>query len=317
MFPKETMKKAVYHSFGGAEQLVIEDAPEPKMAQDSVLVRVHGAGVNPADIAIQHGVMKDQMDTFFPVTPGWDFSGTVEAAGPGAPEFAPGDEVLGYTRQAVLHQGTYAEKIATAVGTLVHKPPRMTWAEAAALPLGGLTAYQAVVHTLRVGRGETMLIHGASGGVGSLAGQIALAQGARVIGTASVENHAYLASLGVEPVAYGRGAAERIRELAPAGVDAVFDAAGHGSLQMTGTVGARQVRVASVADTAPDATTVYARLDLGDLKALTALVESGSLLPRVGAVFSLDQAATAQRLVADGSAQGRVVLLPSPPRPSK
>ncbi|TDK24491.1 NADP-dependent oxidoreductase [Arthrobacter crusticola] len=305
------MKRVVYRAFGGPEQLVIEEAPLPRMAQDSVLVRVRGAAVNPADIAIQHGVMKDQMDTFFPVTPGWDVAGTVEAIGAGVSEFVPGDEVLGYTRQAVLHQGTYAEMVATPVGTLVHKPRSMTWAEAAALPLGGLTAYQAIVHTLRVRKGESVLIHGASGGVGSLASQIAIAQGARVIGTASASNHAYLASLGADPVAYGEHAAGRIRELAPAGVDAIFDAAGHGSLQMTGAVAAPQVRVATIADSAPHATTVYARLDAGDLEALAALVAGGKLKPRVGATFPLSQAAAAQRLVAAGSARGRVVLLPS------
>ncbi|WP_159802180.1 NADP-dependent oxidoreductase [Arthrobacter zhaoguopingii] len=305
------MKKVVYHAFGGPEQLVVEEAPLPRMAQDSVLVRVRGAAVNPADIAIQHGVMKDHMDTFFPVTPGWDVAGTVEATGAGVSEFVPGDEVLGYTRQAVLHQGTYAEMVATPVGTLVHKPRSMTWAEAAALPLGGLTAYQAVVHTLRVRKGESVLIHGASGGVGSLASQIAIARGARVIGTASASNHAYLTFLGVDPVAYGEHAAGRIRELAPGGVDAIFDAAGHGSLQMTSAVAAPQVRVATIADSAPHATTVYARLDVGDLEALTALVVGGRLKPRVGATFPLGQAAAAQSLVAAGSARGRVVLLPS------
>jgi NADPH:quinone reductase-like Zn-dependent oxidoreductase len=305
------MKHVVYRSFGGPEVLTMEEASPPKMAQDSVLVRVMGAGVNPADIVLQAGAMKDHMETFFPVTPGWDFSGIVEEAGPGAPEFTPGDEVMGYMRQTILHQGTYAEVIATPVGTLIHKPAQLDWAQAAALPLGGLTAYQSIVHTLQIAQPDTILVHGASGAVGSLASQIALARGARAIGTASAKNAAYLTSLGVEAVAYGDGAARAIRELAPLGVDAIFDAAGHGSLGMTAAVGTRNVRVATIADSSPNATTVYARLVLEDLRALSELAASGRLKPRVGAVFPLTQAAQAQRQVAEGAGQGRVILIPS------
>ena len=229
-----------------AHVLKVAELPEPKMMQDSVLVQVKAAGLNPADGALRDGAMKYAMEAFFPVIPGWDVE-VVEDPGPGAPEFAPGDEVIGYVRENLLRaHGGYAEKIAAYVRTLVRKPRNLTWAQAAALPLAGLTAYQGVVHALAVSAGETVLVHAAAGGVGSLAAQIAVARGARVIGTASEANHGYLRSLGVEPVLYGDGLADRVRALATGGVDAVLDIAGRGALATTAHIGRPRVRVASV-----------------------------------------------------------------------
>jgi NADPH:quinone reductase-like Zn-dependent oxidoreductase len=243
------MKAAVYHSFGGPEVLEVVEAPEPKMNVDQVLIRVKAAALNPADLGFQAGAVDALVDSFFPVIPGWDVAGIVAEAGIGTTGFKPGDEVIGLIRGAIQRHGSYAERIAAEPRQLARKPANLDWGQAAGLPLAGLTAYQAVVHALDVREGETVLVHGAAGGVGHLAVQIAAARGASVIGTASELNHDYLRSVGVEPVAYGDGLADRVRALAPGGVEAVLDTAGRGALAITRRIGTADVRAATVANT--------------------------------------------------------------------
>jgi NADPH:quinone reductase-like Zn-dependent oxidoreductase len=304
------MKAIVYRSYGGPEVLEVAEVPEPKMMADNVLVRIKAASLNPADLGSQAGVMDAVVDSLFPVIPGWDLAGVVEEAGFAAPGFKTGDEVIGYVRGQAMHYGTYAEKISAEVRHLVRKPKNLSWAEAAGLPLAGLTAYQAIVRVLQVRAGETVLVHAAGGGVGHLAGQIAVAQGARVIGTASEANHSYLESIGVIPVRYGDGLVERMREIAPDGVDAVLDAAGRGVLTTTESLGKPHVRVASVAGSTeyPRTIPVFARLDQADLLALVELAEAGKLRVRVARTYPLDLAAEAQRHLAEGHSHGKVVL---------
>ncbi|MCU1493990.1 MAG: alcohol dehydrogenase [Acidimicrobiaceae bacterium] len=304
------MRAVVYHRYGGPEVLEVVDLDEPKMAQDSVLVRIKAAGLNPADIKLRQGVMEQAMDAWFPVTPGWDLAGVVEAVGPAVGEFAVGDEVIGYVRQPILRYGAYAEKIATPACTLIRKPGRATWTEAAGLPLSALTAYQAVVHALHVREDETLLVHGGAGGVGSLAVQIAQAQGARVIATDAEINHDYLRSLGAEATAFGDGLVERVRSLAPDGVHAVFDTSGRGSLVTTASLARPDVRAASIVDPTSYTGTiaVYAQLNLDDLAAVTRLVEDAKVAVRVAATFPLAAAADAQRFLESGEALGKVIL---------
>lgn len=305
------MRAIVHDRFGGPEVLRLAELPEPRTHVDSVLVRVRAAGVNPADIVLREGLLADAVDTYFPVVPGWDLAGVVERAGPGAPEFAPGDEVVGYVRGDTMRQhGAYAELVAADVRTLARKPRNATWAQAAALPLAGLTAYQAVVRALRVDAGEVLLVHGAAGGVGSLATQIALSLGARVIGTASAHNYDYLRSLGAEPVHHGTDLADQVRSRVPNGVDAVLHTAGPTALSTTASVGAAGVRVATIAGgDHPGAIPVFARMNTADLDAVVAMVDAGHLDVRVAATFPLAEAAQAQRLQASGQAAGKIVLM--------
>src|SRR3984957_19249233 len=228
-----TMKAAVYRSFGGPEVLEVVEVPEPKMFPDQVRIRIKAAALNPADLGFQAGAVDALVDSFFPVIPGWDVAGIVEEAGIGTTGFKPGDEVIGFVRGAIQRYGSYAEQIAAEPRQLARKPANLDWGQAAGLPLAGLTAHQAVVDALDVRAGETVLVHGASGGVGHLAVQLAAARGASVVGTASESNHDYLRSLGVQPVAYGDGLADRVRALAPGGVDAVLDTSGQGALAIT------------------------------------------------------------------------------------
>src|SRR6202795_350664 len=167
------MKAIIYRQYGGPEVLEYAEVPAPKLSQNGVLIRVKAAALNPADHKLQAGLGDSIMDAWFPVIPGWDVAGVVERVGAGVTEFAPGDEVIGYIRQEILHHGAYAELVSAPVEALARKPRTATWPEAAGLPLAGLTAYRAIVQTLEVQPGETVLIHGAAGGVGVLAAQLA------------------------------------------------------------------------------------------------------------------------------------------------
>lgn len=304
------MKAIITNSYGGPEVLEYTDQPDPKVAPDSVLVRVKAAGVNPVDWKIVAGYLDALMHMHFPLIPGWDVSGVVEAVGVDATEYAVGDEVMGYVRKDEVQHGTFAELVSAPVRTLARKPASLNWQQAAGLPLAGLTAYQALK---RVGtrQGETVLVHAAAGGVGSLAVQIAVAQGARVIGTASERNHEFLRSLGAEPVTYGDGLAGRVRELAPEGVDVAVDFVGGGAVDVSQEVLKDRTRVVSVADgevKAKGGHMVWVRPDSADLTALGDLAEAGKLTVPVDATFPLSEAAEAFRRSMAGRTRGKIVL---------
>jgi NADPH:quinone reductase-like Zn-dependent oxidoreductase len=304
------MNAIVYRQYGGPEVLEFVEVPEPKVAQSGVLVQVKAAALNPADIGMQSGAADGIIDAWFPVIPGWDVAGVVQAVGPGVTEFRPGDEVIGFVYEGILRHGTHAERVAAAVHYFARKPQNATWAEAAALPLAGLTAYQSVVRHIKLSKGETLLIHGAGGSVGSLASQVAVSLGARVIGSASLADQPYLQSLGVEPVLYGDGLVDRVLALTPAGVDAVFDCAGRGVLASTAALHHEGVRVFSIADGGPGVTTIYARPDQADLDSLVDLVEAGRLEVRVAATYPLAEAAAAQKALQQGRLSGKIILEP-------
>jgi NADPH:quinone reductase-like Zn-dependent oxidoreductase len=303
------VKAIVYRRYGGPEVLELAEVPEPKLGQNGVLIGVKAAAINPADSALQAGLGDSIMDAWFPVIPGWDVAGVVERVGAGVSEFAAGDEVIGFVREEILRHGTYAEKISVPASTLVRRPRNATWAQAAGLPLAGLTAYQAIVHTLKLRSSETLLIHGASGGVGSLAAQIAVQQGARVIGSGSAPSHRYLRSIAVEPVHYGDHLVQEARAIAPDGVDAFFDCVGRGVLALTPQLGRIGSRACSIVDSAPGVTTVFARMDQADLLQLVGLVEAGKLTVPVAATYPLEDAAMAQLALRNGGkGPGKIVL---------
>ncbi len=303
------MRATIYRRYGGPEVLELVNVPNPKLAQNSVLIRVKAAALNPADLALQAGLGDSIMDAWFPVIPGWDVAGIVERVGAGVTEFTAGDEVIGFVREEILHHGTYAEKISAPASTLVRKPRNATWAQASGLPLAGLTAYQAIVHKLKLTKGETVLIHGASGGVGSLAAQIAVKNGARAIGSGSTANHSYLRLIAVEPVLYGDHLVRDVRAIIPEGVDAILDCAGRGVLALNPQLGRAGYRSCSIADSAAGVATVFARMNQADLLRLVELVEAGSLTVEVAATYPLEDAARAQLALRDGGKKpGKIVL---------
>lgn len=167
------MKAISYSRYGGPEVLAYGEVRDPKIGPDSVLVKVRAAAVNPVDWKCREGHMDRMLESAFPVVPGWDVSGVVVQPGVSVTEFAVGDEVIGYVREDFLSRGTFAEYVAAPLRTLARKPRNLTWEEAAGLPLVGLTAYQVLVKVLQLKRDETVLVHAAAGGVGSIAVQLA------------------------------------------------------------------------------------------------------------------------------------------------
>lgn len=305
------MKAIVAHHYGGPEVLSLEEVAEPKVGPDSVLVGVRAAGVNPVDLKIRAGLLDGGFSVHFPLVLGWDVAGVVEAVGPAITEFAPGDEVFGYVRTDHLQHGTYAQRVAAPVRCIGLKPRSVGFLEAAAVPLAGLTALQ-LIQRLAVGSGDTVLVHGASGGVGSFAVQLANLRGARVIGTASVANHDYLRSLGAEPICYGFGLVEAVRTYAPDGVDVVIDLVGGEALELTPVLLQRPGRVASIIDAKRvkelGGGYVFVRPDSGQLRELASLIDQGRLLVAIEQVFPYQDAADAHALVAEGHVRGKVVL---------
>ncbi|MFG2397266.1 NADP-dependent oxidoreductase [Streptomyces lydicus] len=304
------MKAISAKRYGDPDVLEYGDQPDPRVAPDSVLIRVKAAGVNPVDWKVLAGYLDPMVDAHFPLIPGWDVAGVVEALGADVPEYEVGDEVMGYVRKDEIQHGTYAELVAAPVRTLARKPAALDWQQAAGLPLAGLTAYQA---SRRVGTaaGETALVHAAAGGVGSLAVQILVAQGVRVIGTASERNHDFLRSLGAEPVTYGEGLADRVRALAPEGVDVALDFVGGGVVDLSQKLLKDRGRVASIADgevTQKGGHLVWVRPDSAGLTALGALADAGKLTVHVDAVFPLSEAAEALRRSQEGRTRGKIVL---------
>ncbi len=303
------MKALTYARYGGPEVLELTDLPEPKVPPGWVLLKVRSAAINPVDWKIMAGGLDPLMEVQFPVVPGWDVSGVVEAVGIDVPEWAPGDEVISYARTDWVHGGTMAEYVALPARLLAPKPASVDWDRAAALPLAGLTAYQ-VLGRLEVAAGDTVLVHNASGGVGGYAVQLAAARGARVIGTASEANHEYLRGLGAEPVAYGDGLSERVRELAPDGVDVVVDLVG-GVVEQTLAVLKDGGRHASVADDAVEAhggTWMWVRPSAEDLTELGRLVDRGALRIELARSVPLAEGVEAYRLSQEGHVRGKIAV---------
>ncbi|WP_091572577.1 NADP-dependent oxidoreductase [Micromonospora sediminicola] len=306
------MKAIAIDAYGSADLLTPRELPTPPVGPDTVLVRVRAAGVNPVDWKVREGHLAGAFPSHFPLVPGWDAAGVVEAVGPAVAGFAVGDEVIGYVRRDDVQHGTYAELVPAPERCLADKPVRASWPEAAGLPLAGLTAYQAL-QLARTGAGDTVLVHGASGGVGHLAVQVARALGAdRVIGTASEANHDFVRSLGAEPVAYGDGLRDRVRAVAPDGVDVVLDLFGGDALDVSAELIARPARMISTADpehvTRLGGTYLFVKPSAADLAVLAGLVDAGRLTVHVARTLPLAEAAEAHRLVEAGHVRGKVVL---------
>ncbi|MFE0514637.1 NADP-dependent oxidoreductase [Streptomyces sp. NPDC058964] len=305
------MKGISYSRYGGPEVLEYGEVRDPKVGPDSVLVKVRAAAVNPVDWKCREGYLDGVLDTVFPVVPGWDVAGVVVQPGVAVTEFAVGDEVVGYVREDFLSRGTFAEYVAAPVRTLARKPRNLSFEEAAGLPLAGLTAYQALLGVLEVKRGETVLVHAAAGGVGSIAVQIAAHLGARVIGTASERNHDFVRGLGGEPIVYGDGLAERVRGLAPEGVDAAFDTIGGDTLRISANLLAPEGRLVSIADhevLSYGGRYHFVRPDPEDLRRLCELAEQGVVTVYVSEKLPLERTADAQRLSQEGRTRGKIVV---------
>ncbi len=305
------MRAIAYSRYGHSDVLELVDLPVPKVGPDSVLVAVRAASVNPVDWKVREGHLDGLLDATFPVVPGWDVAGVVERVGLDTPELQVGDEVYGYVRKDWLHGGTFAQYVAAPVRTLARKPASATFEEAAAVPLAGLTAFQTIGRA-GVTAGQTVLVHAAAGGVGQFAVQIAVARGARVIGTASPRNHEHLRALGAQPVAYGDGLVAAVRELAPDGVDVVLDYGSDDLVTTTRALLRPGGTVASIVDAAArdelGGHYVWVRPSSEDLTALAELIDAGRVRVDVAEVFDLADAAAAHEASQSQHVRGKVVV---------
>jgi NADPH:quinone reductase-like Zn-dependent oxidoreductase len=301
-----------YSSYGDPDVLALTEVDEPKIGPDWVKVRVRATSVNPVDWKLASGGLDSALDVYFPATPGWDVAGVVEAVGPAVTTLAPGDEVFGYVRKDAVHGGTYAEKVAAPIRTVTKKPANASFAEAAAIPLAGLTAFQSLVHALDVGADDIVLIHGASGGVGSFAIQIATSLGARVLGTASEGNHDYLRDLGAEPLTYGDGLVERVRSLVPDGVTAVLDLNGSdlgvSPDLLAETSAGRIVSIIDPAVKEMGGQYVFVSPDVDDLNELAGLFDDGTLTVQIASTYALADTQKAWEESQGGHTRGKIVI---------
>lgn len=307
----ESMKALHYDRFGGLDQLRVGELPDPHIGPDTLLVKVVAAGINPVDYKIRQGYLQGLIDTVFPVVPGWDVAGVVVRPGLDTPEFAAGDEVLAYARADVVHGGTLAELAAVPVRTAAHKPASVSFEDAAALPLAGLTALQSVRRS-GLKAGDAVLVHAAAGGVGSFATQLAVLARARVVGTAGPANHDYLRGLGAEPVPYGDELVAAARELVPDGFDVVLDYVGGAAMDATRELVKPGASVISITDGRAASEfggqAIWVRPSSEDLAELVGLVADGKLTVSVAEVFDLDHAVDAYRMLEAGHTRGKIVV---------
>lgn len=295
------------HDYGDPKVLGLEEAPRPQPDADQVLIRVKAAGVNPADWKMRAGFYKQFMQLNFPWTPGMDGSGIVEAVGTNVKSLKKGDEVYG------IISGSYAEYALSKANEVQLKPANLTFEQAAALPVGVLTAWSAVIDAAKVEAGQRVLVHGAAGGVGAYAVQLAHWKGAHVTGTASASNVDFVRSLGAENVIdYTATRFETVVK----DVDVVIDTVGgdipERSFQVLRPGGVFVTVAARLAEDAGKAQNVKAmsvgRAPAEILKQISELIETNQLKVVVGAVFPLAEAQKAHELSQTGHGRGRIVL---------
>lgn len=306
------MKAIRIHEFGGPEVLKFEDAPKPIAAADEVVIKIFATSINPVDWKIREGAEKDKFPTNFPLIPGWDVSGEIEEVGSDIKNFRIGDEV--YSRPDVTKNGTYAEYVAVKADQVNAKPKSIDHDKAAAVPLAGLTAWQGLFDHGHLEAGQKVLIHGASGGVGTFAVQFAKWKGAYVIGTASADNIEFLKQLGADEVIDYKNEKfeDKVKD-----VDLVFDLIGgetqKRSLQVIKNGGrlvttlkpgnqeeARKKNIhveGFMAQSYPE-----------DLQQIAQLIDGGKVSPMISKVMPLEKAAEAQALSEKGHVRGKIVL---------
>jgi NADPH:quinone reductase-like Zn-dependent oxidoreductase len=308
-------RTVVAEGYGGPEVLAVHDVELPPPGDGQVLVDVRAAGTNPVDFKLYSGQMGDD-PAKLPMALGMEAAGVVVAAAPGASGYTGGltvgDEVI-----VTNVDGAYAQRVLAKAAEVGHKPAALSFEQAAGLLLVGGTAWHLLTNT-KVGTGDTVLIHGASGGVGLMAVQLAIARGAKVIATASPARHEQLRSYGAEPVAYGEGLADRVRALGK--VDAALDLVGSDeALDTSVELVADRSRIATIAGFGRSAELGIAALTGADggqairdasRVDIIALAADGKLEVTVDKVFPLDEAAQAHRYLQTGHARGKVVLVP-------
>ncbi|MBD2013033.1 NADP-dependent oxidoreductase [Microcoleus sp. FACHB-53] len=306
------MKAVRIHTHGGPETLVYEDAPRPTPLTNEVLIRVRAASVNPIDWKIRDGYGQDIFNHQMPLILGWDVAGTIEAVGPEVDKFKLGDPVYGYT--SLLRDGAYAEFIVAKQEEIALKPASLDFIQAAAIPIAALTTWQALFDTAALQVNQKVLIHAASGGVGSIAVQLAKAKGAYVIGTASARNADFVRELGVDEfIDYQSTPFETVVH----DVDVVFDTIGGDTQERSfGVLRTGGFLVSIVGAPSQELTAQHdvrsamlpAQPNATQLSEITQLIDAGKVKPFVETVLPLSQARQAHEMSQSGRTRGKIVL---------
>lgn len=313
------MKAIVIEQFSNSDQLKMTNLPVPKPADNEILIRIAYTAVNPVDWKICEGLLKERLPHQFPLIPGWDASGTIAAIGNKVSQFSVGDKVYAYCRKAEVQWGSYAEYIAVEESSVALKPKNLNYAAAAAIPLVGLTAWQALFDVGQLKAGQSILIHAGAGGVGSMAIQFAKNAGAKVYTTASQKNHAYVKQLGaIHPIDYTKdNFISHIKAFEPKGIDMVLDTMGGHVLQESLKVikpGGHLVSIVEKPDPAAAEAHqiqpgyVFVRPNGKQLTEITRLIEEGKVIAPHIEEMQLEDAAFALQKVKKGHTMGKIVL---------
>ncbi len=300
-----------FDEYGEIDVLEVRDVVRPQPGPGEVLVRVRAAGINPGENAIRLGVFREQWPATFPSGQGSDLAGRIEEVGADVPTWSVGDDVIGWVDSRASH----AELVVVPAEHLVRREQGVPWEAAGALFVAGTTAH-AAVNAVGAGPGDTVVVAGAAGGVGSLAVQLARRAGATVIGLASESNHRWLTDHGVVAVAYGDGAADRIRAAAPGGVDAFVDTFGSGYIDLALELGVAKDRINTIIDFAAAARTgvkgegMAGSANAKVLGELAELAAAGELEVPVAATYPLTEVRAAYRQLMLRRTRGKIVLLP-------
>jgi NADPH:quinone reductase-like Zn-dependent oxidoreductase len=300
-----------FDRYGPVEVLRVVEVQQPVPGVGEALVRVKAAGINPGEISIREGLLHERFPATFPSGEGTDLAGMVEETGAGVERWQVGDEVIGFTERRASH----AELVVVEAEQLTPRPANVPWEVAGGLFVAGVTAY-AAVRAVGPAAGETVVVSGAAGGVGSLAVQLARNAGASVIGLAGEHNHSWLSEQGVIPISYGEGVAERIREAAPGGVDAFVDTFGQGYVELAVGLGVAPERIDTIIDyqsaeehgakTEASAAASSAEV-LGEL---AGLIAAGKLELPIARTYPLEQVQDAFRELERRHTRGKIVLIP-------
>lgn len=312
------MKASYFDEYGDLNQVKTGTLEKPEAGEGEVLVRVQAAGVNPVDAAVARGMLDEMIPAQFPAVPGWDVAGVVEERGHAARRFDDGDEVYAYARRPVVQHGTFAEYVALPECYLAHRPQEITVEEAGGIPLVGLTAYQALFQYGDLEEDQTLLILGASGGVGTLAIQLAKSAGATVIGVASDENEDYMKDLGADhTIDYKAGdVGEAVSSIAPEGVDFIFHCSRGNSLDQSIDTLKSGGRLISITNSQPDVPDdisfqyVFVEPNASQLKHIQELADEGKINVPVSKTFDLEEVGTALQEIESLHTQGKTVITP-------
>ncbi|MDR3695657.1 NADP-dependent oxidoreductase [Mucilaginibacter sp.] len=305
------MKAVKFEKYGGLDVLQVEEVERPEPGAGQVLVKVKAAGINPGEAAIREGLMAKQFPATFPSGEGSDFAGIIEAIGSDVKGFSVSDEVLGFTNNRASH----ADYVLAEADHLVFRPANVSWEQAGGLFVAGTTA-RASVNAVSLKPGDTVVVSGAAGGVGSLAAQLAKNAGATVIGIAGASNQQWLADHGIIPVTYGEGMIERIRDAGKGKINAFIDTFGHGYVDLAIKLGVRADRINTIIDFA--AVAKYGVKADGSAKAanatvlaeLAGLIAAGKLDMPIAKTYPLAKVQEAYRDLEQRHTRGKIVLVP-------